>query len=153
MKSTRMCSILICIFWVFSSLSGCDLTPPVQYPFRQERENIQKVEICTYNDETRMRETLIELSESDVDSLLNDISALECYDHFSAPPILRYGDVIILITYQSGEAEMIGILRVSWFSAEGKEIRTGYFFNIKDICAVIAKYVDPQVLKEVSSFF
>lgn len=68
-------------------------------------------------------------------------------------PILDYGDVVILIYYANNEIEMIGITNIGWISPNGKLDTTDKRFEISAICDVISKYVDAEVLNDVSDYF
>lgn len=141
---------LIVLYFV---IVGVQLSKSFTYTFRQERSNIEKVEICSYDHYAGTREPLVELSDDDTDAILADISALECREFFPLDPILSYGDVVICISYQNGEVEMIGIYNIGFFTAEGELKTTKKWFEIEDMRCLIAKYVDMEVLEEVSEEF
>ena len=61
-----------------------------------------------------------------------------------------YGDVVICITYYDGEKEVIGITNIGYISPDGKWHLTKEYFDIEDIRGVINKYVDPEILSEIS---
>jgi hypothetical protein len=68
-------------------------------------------------------------------------------------PILDYGDIVILIHYDNNEMEMIGITNIGWISHDGELTTTDKKFDISEICDVIAKYVDADILRDASAYF
>ena len=144
---------------VLLTITGCSLLGQKKktfpHTFRQDRQNVAKIEICTYEHEYGggKREPLVELSESEMDEIWSDISSLECHKFVLLDPILSYGDTIIAITYLDGEVEMLGIHNIGRISADGDFHTTGYRFEMDDICGVITKYVDSNILEENSEFF
>lgn len=156
MKTHKALSACLLLFSLILTLASCNYQPRSQgqtYAFRQEHTNIEKIEICKYDHYARTRTPLAELSQTDMDLLLDDISSLKMDRFPMLDPILSYGDVVIVISYFDGEAEIIGITNIGWSTADGKLHTTKNCFAIKDICAVIAKYVDAEVLADASEYF
>lgn len=126
------------------------------YTFRQERQNMEKVEICAYTHEYDgdggSREPLLVLPESEIDALWTDILALDCHEFILLDSILSYGSLVITITYINGEIEMIGIYNIGWISADGTLTTTLQRFGITEICAIIIKYADEKILSEYSDY-
>lgn len=156
MKTSRMfvvCLHLVMLLFGLASCSGASQSKTAVFTFRQERSDIEKIEICKYDHYTGTREPLVELSQNDIDTLCADVSSLEIQQFLALDPILSYGDVVIFISYFDGESEMIGITNIGWLSADGKLHTTNSRFAIKEICAVIAKYVDAEALADASEYF
>lgn len=145
---------IIVIVSVFLSvlLMGCN-AESFTYEFRQDGENIERVEISTYDHNTKKLTTITSLSKDEIAILLEDIKVLECYEFLPLDPILSYGDVVICITYYNGEREVLGITNIGSISPEGNWTTTRKYFNIEDICDVIGKFADTEVLSEVSDYF
>lgn len=142
-----ICLFLLCLTVLF----GCSKT--FSYSFRKARSQIATVEICAYDRTADQWDVLVQLTQEQVNEILADIQALQCHKSFQLDPILSYGDVAIFFTYQNGEQEIIGIYNTGWITPEGKKATTSCYFEINDICAVIAKYVDRDVLASVSDYF
>ena len=148
-------------------LAGCDIgaSQPTAHSFRQEYDNVVKIEIAAYDHNKRTNtwqgqfvdencfSPLVQLSDEDCGSLLQDILSLEIKKFYMIDPILDYGDVVILIYYTNNEIEMIGITNIGWISPNGELDTTDKRFEISAICDVISKYVDPEVLNNVSDYF
>ena len=130
-------------------LSGCE-NESFTHEFRQEQANIKQVEICAYERVDRVLTPIIKLSNDDINALLNDIRALDCHEFFPLDTPRNYGDVVICITYYDGEKEVIGITNIGYISPDGKWHLTKEYFDIEDIRGVINKYVDPEILSEIS---
>ena len=129
---------------------------PFTHTFRQDRQNVEKVEICAYEHEYDKdggtRESLFVLPESDIDGIWADILSLECNEFFLFDPILDYGPLVITITYKDGEIEMIGLYNIGLISPDGSLDTTSHRFDVSDICTVVAKYADSEILGKYSAF-
>lgn len=156
MKTHKVVWACLLLFLLQLALASCNYQPHLQpdtYSFRQARTNIERIEICKYDHNTDTRTPLVELPQTDMDSLLDDIASLEMHQFFPLDPILSYGDIVIAISYLDGESEIIGITNIGWSTVGGKLHTTNNRFAIKDICAVISKYVDAEVLADSSEYF
>ena len=156
-----ICMLLPLVF------AGCDIrsSQPTVHNFRQEYDNVVKIEIASYDHSKRTNtwqaqfvdedcfSPLVQLSDEYCGSLLQDILSMEIKNFYMIDPILDYGDVVILIYYANNEIEMIGITNIGWISLDGKLHTTDKRFDISAICDVIAKYVDAEVLNDVSDYF
>lgn len=141
-------------------LTICDpsFDEPFSYTFRQERNNVEKVEICSYQHVYNRREggtriPLVSLSNEEIDKLWSDIPTLECKEFFPLDPILDYGDILIAITYCNGEVELIGVTNIGWISPDGDLTTSTYCFGIEEICAIISQYADAKLLAHHSEYF
>ena len=147
-------AVIIAFVSIFLSMSliGCN-SKSFSYEFIQDQANIATVAISTLDYESKKMETLITLSEENIGVLINDVKSLKCREFMPIDPLLSYGDVVICITYYNGEIEVIGITNIGYIDLDGNWITTRKYFNIKDICAVISKFVDTKVLSEISDYF
>ena len=151
-KPSKMTVIIYVV--VLMLLSGCE-NKSFTHEFRQDQANIKQVEICSYEHAykyiDRVLTPIVKLSDEDSNALLNDIRALDCHeDSFPLDTPRTYGDVVICITYYDGETEVIGITNIGYISPDGKWHLTKEYFDIEDIRSVINKYVDPEILSEIS---
>jgi hypothetical protein len=151
-KVTRLC-LLFLIIAVLTLIAGCEDTS-FQYTFRQDRSNVDKVDICACDAYHReIKEPLISLTGDDIDAILSDLSSAECwrYSGFDSPR--GYGDILICIKYLDGEIEVIGQKNVGWITPNGEWNYSMYFFRAKDLYEILCKYIDANVLAEVSEYF
>lgn len=149
----RRGGILILIIIMIVAITGCNQNP-FQYSFLQERDMIEKVEICSFNDDDRKMESIIALSEDQTDALLNDLTSLECRsESFLVQPNHYYGDVIICITYLNGEKEVFGAYNIACVSSDGEWARTRDYFDVMEFRELLLKYVDVDVLAPISEQF
>ena len=109
------------------------------YPFEQSLENVAKVEICQYDFETDSITPIVCLNENDYTSLLNDISKLDPWRPGVDMP-QGYGKLIVYITYENNEAEMIGSVRSARVDANGKRHGKPYYFLSTEWHALLSKY-------------
>ncbi len=112
------------------------------HEFRQPKQNIDKVEICTIDNYDYInRETLKVLTEEEAEDILKEISTV-IEKNYGPPPATTFGDYVILISYSNGEVELIGSLRIGYVSPDGKMKITTYGFGYERISNIISKYYD-----------
>ena len=148
-KRKGICALLLIIV-ILVSLTGCS-SEPFQYTFRQERNNVEKIEICTldyYNEKTI--EPLISLAEEDIDTILSDLSSLECRKLSGLDSPRGYGRIIICIHYLDGEIEVIGTTNIGWITLDGDWHLTMNCFRYPELKTLLLKYVDANVLEALS---
>lgn len=153
MKQMRMICLIFVAITLLQVSTGCD-GGPFTYEFRQARSNVEKVEICSYDHYEGTREVLVRLEEADVDALLADIQALPLYKRMAFDTPRDYGDVVIFISYLDGVVELIGLTNFGWIDPDGTQHNlSAKYFEMDDLYLVLVKYVDPDVLSEVSYYF
>ena len=139
MKTTNSLRILSQFFMIAVLLSGCS-NDTFTYCFRQDSNNVEKIEICSYDHNSGTRTPIIKLEKGAENALMEELSALECHQFFPLDPILSYGDKVIYITYYDGEVEMIGEYNIGWITPSGKLNTTNYYFDLQEIRDLIEKY-------------
>lgn len=153
MTHKRRGGMLIITIVMIIAITGCN-QDPFQYSFLQERDMIEKVEICSFNDYDRTMELIVALSEEQIDAILNDFASLECRSEpFLKQPHHDYGDVIVCITYQNGEKEVFGAYNIACVSSNGEWRRTRDYFDVHEFRELLLKYVDVDVLAPISEQF
>lgn len=151
-KRKGICAFLL-ILVILASLTGCS-SEPFQYTFRQDRNNIEKIEICSldyYNGKTI--EPLISLAEKDIDRILLDLSSLECRKLSGLDSPRGYGKIIICIHYLDGEIEVIGTTNIGWITSDGDWHLTMNVFRYPELKTLLLKYVASDILGAVSEDF
>ena len=153
MKTVKLTSVLLLIVLFALALTGCGYDKPYYHQFRQPRENVEKVEICTFDEyKIEIIEPIAKLSDTEIDSFLNDISLLEGYKFAMFDPILSYGDLAIVISYTNGEKEIIGLTNIGFLSPDGELTTSSYSYHFEDIIDIMVKYVDKNLLDENSQY-
>ena len=151
-KRNGICALLLIIV-ILGSLTGCS-SEPFQYTFRQERNNVEKIEICAFDySHGKTIEPLISLTDDDIDAILSDLSSLECWKLSGLDSPRGYGKIIICIHYLDGEIEVIGTTNIGWITPDGNWHLTMNVFIYPEIKALLLKYVDADVLGAVSEDF
>ena len=156
MRMPRTCFLALIIILVGTLLIGCDPVFEIQYPFQYARTDVEVIEICSQNDKTKECVVLKTLSESEIDSIWTDISETICWDWLGPEwyeSEISYGDVFIRIIYQNGDQELLGSEDVVRISLNGKELKGRYFFIPEDIYEMVSKYVDPEMLKDLNTYY
>ena len=156
MKIMKRIIVLCGVISLLSILHGCGLSfdkPPFSYSFRQERSNISSIEICTYEHEYDKdggtMTPLAEIATEDIDAFLDDLQALDCYETaLMLDTPMGYGKIVVKIMYNNGDGEIIGTENVGWLHSDKTLELTKYYFYPSDLCSVITKYADIQILVE-----
>lgn len=145
---------VLCVIGAFALFTGCSLVK-YQYSFDQPYSNVIKMEVCQYHYATKREDTYItpvaELDLEKAEELLRDISELACYKHFGDSS-MNYGDIVLYITYSNGEAEVLGMVNSASVDTNGKWWMKVYYFDSTQWCAVLTKYVDPELVPELGRY-
>lgn len=142
-----------CILVVFFCVTllvfvSCSYAGP--YSFRQEASNIERVEIYEIDDQAGTKTSIVQLSAEDGQLLVEELATMTCNRTGPGDHPRGYGRLAIGITYTDGEIEIIGLVNSGFIDAEGREGLLKYFFDAKELYTVITKYVDPDLLPDVS---
>ena len=154
MKNYVFVGLIVAVLISFVLLSSCaDSTDSTYtYSFHQDQSNIEKVEVCAYDSYNKIITPLVELNEHDADSLLSEISSLSCHKYGLGDFPREYGVVMVTITYKNNEIELIGLTNIGWISPDGVRCLSSYFFDHRDMCSLILKYVDAKLLPDLSEY-
>ena len=151
MNLLKRISTALLMITVMTSITGCQ-DEPIPYAFRQDKSNIEKVEICTHDFKNgRKVEPLVTFSGSDADEILADISTLECY-WLGFDASREFGEIIICITYFDGEVEVIGTTNNGWIEPDGDWNVARHCCRSSDLRLFLRKYVDPNTLEAISKY-
>ena len=143
----RILCICFCMILLFA-VEGCSYEGP--YPFRQDADKIEKVEICEYDYTTGTRTLIMQLSEDKAQEMIKELATMKCEKYGPGDHPRNYGLLMICITYTDTEIEMIGLSNIGFVDTKGREGLTNYFFDDKSLYDLIVKYVDPALLPDVS---
>ena len=148
MRIKRMCLVFLSLCLLVAT-TGCNRT--YDYSFAQSLDKVEKVEIRTYDDATQSSMLVVTLNETDGKALLSEVNALKCKRYFGDCP-RSYGEVIIYITYLDQTAEVIGIDNVAQVDKNGKWHIGIEHFDRQQLCTLILKYVDKDLLPDLSKY-
>lgn len=144
---------LLLMLAVLASVTGCE-SKSFQYTFRQNRNNVEKVEICAFDySQEKTVEPLRSLTGDDIDAILSDLSSMECWKQSGLDSPRSYGDILICIHYLDGEIEVIGTVNIGWITPNGDWHLTMNFFKFNDLREILLKYVDADTLAAASEDF
>ncbi len=148
MKCKKFLSALLLIVFVLLLMAGCQRT--YDYSFSQPLDQVEKVEICAFDDRTKTATPLVILDESQANALLADIDALPCKRHFG-DHTMDYGEAVVYITYANGEAEVIGIWHVAKVDASGEWNIGIEYFGGEELPALLLQYA-PELLPDLQIY-
>jgi len=151
-KSKLILCLLVCI--VLISAVGCKQYKGPYTLWRQDKSNIEKVEICSYDWKTKTRTSLAELSDTEAEEIMSELSEMEFFKWF-APPPSDFGEHIICITYSDGEIDVIGSVCTGYINRDGTEKLTYYGISSEEPISfydLIEKYVDPSLIDTNSEY-
>ncbi len=146
-KALVFLSIFILIAVLFT---GCN--KEYSYSFEQDIENIVSVEIMEYDYDTRSTTPIITLDEETATALLSDFSNIN-YKRLSPPSGGNYGEIILYITYQNGEAEVIGYMDHAYVDDNGEWWPKGHIIDFYDWYDLIYKYVDKETVPQLEEWY
>jgi len=162
MKIKTVCSCVVTVLLITLFTSGCfwsRKTTPFPYEFRQSPENIQKVEICLFEEKHAYGNLdtitpLVQLPDNRISEFQNDMTGLECGTSSKYDPSLYFGDLLFVITYRDGEKELLGFAKLGYITPDGTGHCTLDFLrNRSELCKIFLKYADKETLLEVSTTF
>ena len=151
-KVKQICVVFLTLV-VLVSMMGCVSSDPFQYQFRQDRDQIEKVEICALYQYETIIEPLVSLTEDKIDAILSDLSSLECWEMGRLDTPREFGSIVICIRYLDGENEIIGTINNGWITPEGDRKLAWNFFKFPDLRKVLLKYVDAETLAAIDPDF
>ena len=152
MKCKKMIALLLLITSVLMLTAGCNRT--YDYSFAQNLDNVEKVEIRAYEYDPHDDKTtpIVTLGEEDGKALIEEIDAMECKRHFG-DHTSTYGEIVVYITYKDQTAEVIGLRNVAQVDKD-EEWHIGIeYFDAAQLCTLIMKYVDGDLLPDLSKYF
>jgi len=147
----RFYKILACILlplMLLIAMWGCQLYRG-PYTFRQEQSNIEKIEVCSFENKSKTITPLVCLSESEEEQLLLKMSGMECFEYSPGDHPREYGEAVICIHYINQEIEVIGITNVGWVSPDGEWELSSYSFDWEEMRNLILDMVGEDDLPEL----
>ena len=132
--------------------SGC-IVQTRYFELSDEIENISMVEIHRNNGDEHATIPIITLELDEGKALVSELVALPLPSHLvSGDPIDGLGYIVVYVTYQNGEADLISYLGSAKVDLDGnwKPIRDG--FDLAEWSAVVIKYVDLELVPELAQF-
>ena len=150
MKTQRYSLIFLIIAILLTTLLGCRKT--CSYSFDQDLSNIASVEICRYDYHTDSTTSIMCLDEDASMKLLKDIAALNSYKPWSGDGTRDYGEIVVYITYQNKEAEVIGMVHSASVDIKGEWWIKPDYFDYAEWSAVIMENVGEDVVPELKKY-
>lgn len=135
---------------VLVAVAGCSLIE-YSYPYAQDMDKVEKVELCRYDYWAKTVEAISVLDMDTAALLLSDIASLSCYRPFGDRS-RDYGEIVLYISYTNGAAEVIGMVNTATVDLDGRWMMTGYYFDYAQWCEVVMKYVDPELVPELQRY-
>ena len=142
--------LLVFVLLIAVAFTGCNFID-YTYSLDQSMDNIQKVELCSYDYESNSTSLIIELDMETGKALLTEITALTCRKYFG-DHTSDYGPVVLYITYTNGEAEVIGMCNSASVDLTGEWWISIYYFDDIQWCNTVLKYVDPEMVPQLVEY-
>ena len=149
MKNRNLFGMLCFALLIILITAGCQRI--YEYSFAQSKDNVEKVEICAYDYDTQTTTPLVVLNEGDTNELLQEIDAMECKRHFG-DHTQDYGEIVVYISYKNQTAEVIGLCNVAQVDKNGKWHIGIEYFDASQLCSLIMKYVNADLLPDLSKY-
>lgn len=148
MKKSITCLVLVIL--LASLFFGCKTYEEPYTFFRQEHENVAKIELCAYDHKNDIRTPIATITEEQEGALLAELALLRCKTYFPGDHSRSYGRFQICITYTDGELELIGPYNIGYVTANGLACLTNYYpASEQDLWDLISKYVNEDILAQL----
>jgi hypothetical protein len=151
----KICRItIIALSMLIFIISSCNQYEGPYTFWRQDSSNIEKIEICSYDEKTGIRTFLAEIPDTEIEEFVEKLSELDCSEYYPFDPIRGYGEIQVCIIYSDGEIELIGFLNIGYISPDGTDHITNYCVDDpKDLFDLICEHVDPELLSYLSKTY
>lgn len=137
MKKVRWIVFILCL-GIF--IKGLGTTR--HFPLSQPETQISKIELLHKQMENNnllpLFVPICEIPMDQVDEFLSDFQQLDCSRN-GFDPATAFGELVIRITYQNGDADLVGYANNAYVTAEGIEYDI-YRFNSKEFKFFFAQY-------------
>ena len=155
-KYIKLISFVL-LFTIILSISSCffELYEGPYIFWRQDRSNIEKIEICSYDGQTEKRTVISELPKEATDEIIDEISTYRCGKTYGDYP-RDYCKIILCITYLDGEIEIISFVNFGYITVEGEQILIPYLMdpnNSHDLFLLMSKYVERDLLSDLKTSY
>jgi len=151
-KYIKLISFVL-LFIIILSTSSCfgDYYRGPYVFWRQDRSNIEKIKICSYDKSSGTRSVIAELPKEATDEIIDEISTLQFYEIPPEHPH-DYSSIIVCVTYLDGEIELISFRNSGYISPDGKKQISGYAMDYNSwilFYNMLSRYADENFLIEV----
>lgn len=148
-KYIKLISFVL-LFVIILSTSSCffDVYRGPYIFWRQDRSNIEKIEVYTYQFLTSERTLIAELPKEATDEIIDEISTFQCCETGGDFP-REYSRIMLCITYSDGEVELLSLNNIGYITSEGIQQIMYYLWDenaSKSLYNLICKYVEPALI-------
>ena len=152
MKRARIIRVCFLTILMMVLMSSCTL-PAGNYETQQSADNIAKVEICRIENDIRDPKltSIVTMDEETGKQLVADIAALMSHEYFLYAES-SFGGVVVYITYQNGEAEVIGWCQTAKVGLNKEWFATSHCFDHDAFFLALFRYVEPEVAEEIREY-
>ena len=123
--------------------------------WRQDRSNIEKIEVYTYQFLTSERTLIAELPKEATDEIIDEISTYQCSETFGDFP-REYTKIMLCITYSNGEIELLSLINIGYITPKGEQYITNYIWDLsaeQSLYNLICRYVDPEIIGDFGTAY
>ena len=106
--------------------------------------------VFSHDPYTRTRTLITDLEAEDGKALTNELATMKCGKYWPGDHYRRYGPLMITLTYTDGEIELIGTHNIGWITPDGVQCQSNYYFDEKEVYDLICRFVDPEMLPDLS---
>lgn len=140
--------ILFTVMLILVLTSGCSFVSDCPYEFRQDFDQIKKIEIVKKEYDSIRTDTPIQLikvlDESEHQAMIDAILDADG-SYVGLEPGTGFGLYIIRIYYQNGEIELLGQYNNGYISPDGEIHQDIYAFDREDFNAIISEFLDDEI--------
>lgn len=141
---------MIALLLVLMLFSSCKKYEGPYIFFRQEHENIDRIEICSYNWKTDTKTVVATLTEAEANHMALDLAALNCKQYYPGDHSRTYGSFIVCIIYSDCEQEWIGPYNIGFVTSDGVKGLTNYYpASEAELWNLVVKHTDENALTQL----
>ena len=153
-KYIKLISFVL-LFVIILSASSCffDVYRGPYIFWRQDRSNIEKIEICSYDKSSGTRSVIAELPKEATDEIIDEISTYQCYEIPPEHP-REISSIILCVTYLDGVVDIISFCAFSYMSPNEKicdikyELHSDYMLPLYKL---MCRYVEESLIIDIKN--
>ena len=141
-------TVVLIIILISAILYGCSVPLDLEYSYRQSADQITSIEILRKEYDSVRTDTPMNVLKvfdpSEFQMVLDGLGNVPITRRLN-PPGTGFGLYIIRITYQNGEADLIGNYNTGYITTDGQLYQESYFFHTEPYYDLISALLGEEI--------